>query len=484
MYRKAILSGLITGIILSAIPVCAAQPKNFQYACNRTDETIFIKEKRSSDAANLAVLEPDAICRILENGTKWTKVFSGGFTGFVRTDDLSTEILKQDAEDGVVFEQNAAIYEYPNSGSKPISARNRGASEKITGNENKNWIEVEFIGLDGSNLSGWVKKENITEARIVKDAEPYYTVVKEETKQDEDRDVIQATHAEDEAVPDTQKEEQGETQREDESDYTLSGMNPMDQEMHEPEPVPQNETVETETAPETQQPGSTVTGTIPEPTQEPENTELQQSDIEINIVQATEQSNQASENITLTDEVNVTEAISETPENSIEKPENDQEEITPDFQTEAPPAEESSTPVTQAVPEETSEKTEEEPKDTAWHGEKLNKHAGTVMGPSGKETYYNLPMDNIISGVQEGGWIYKTVKDEYKKNLAGKYWVREDGVKMLGDYVIVAANLSTHPRGSLVETSLGQGIVLDTGGFATDTRNPYRSSQIDLAAQW
>ena len=96
----------------------------------------------------------------------------------------------------------------------------------------------------------------------------------------------------------------------------------------------------------------------------------------------------------------------------------------------------------------------------------LTASAGVTQGPSGKETYYNLPMGgvvNIMRGMGNG--------DEY--------WVRDDGVKMLGDYVIVAANLDTHPRGSLVETSLGTGIVCDTGGFAYS--DPY---QIDVATAW
>ena len=83
-----------------------------------------------------------------------------------------------------------------------------------------------------------------------------------------------------------------------------------------------------------------------------------------------------------------------------------------------------------------------------------------------KETYYNLNMDGVISIAQSQG-------------IDGEYWVREDGVKMYGDYVIVAANLDTHPRGSLVETSLGTGIVLDTGGFAASDPN-----QVDIATDW
>ena len=50
---------------------------------------------------------------------------------------------------------------------------------------------------------------------------------------------------------------------------------------------------------------------------------------------------------------------------------------------------------------------------------------------------------------------------------------------MLGDYIIVAANLEIRPRGTLVETSLGTGIVCDTGGFAA-----YNQTQIDLAVDW
>ena len=83
-----------------------------------------------------------------------------------------------------------------------------------------------------------------------------------------------------------------------------------------------------------------------------------------------------------------------------------------------------------------------------------------------KETYYNLNMEQVVTNAQEAG-------------IQGEYWVREDGVKMYGEYVIVAANLDVHPRGSTVETSLGTGIVLDTGGFATE--NP---TQIDIATDW
>ena len=103
---------------------------------------------------------------------------------------------------------------------------------------------------------------------------------------------------------------------------------------------------------------------------------------------------------------------------------------------------------------------------TRWKGPVLTRSRGTITGPSGKETYYNLNMSVIVRMMHNMGYDYE-------------YWVRDDGVKMLGDYVMVAANLNIRPSGSLVETSLGTGIVCDTGTFAK--RNP---TQIDIAVAW
>ena len=83
-----------------------------------------------------------------------------------------------------------------------------------------------------------------------------------------------------------------------------------------------------------------------------------------------------------------------------------------------------------------------------------------------RETYYNLDMSGCIQIMRDMG-------------NTDEYWIREDGCKMLGDYIMVAANLNVHPRGSLVETSLGTGIVVDTGGFAES--DPY---QVDIAVTW
>lgn len=96
----------------------------------------------------------------------------------------------------------------------------------------------------------------------------------------------------------------------------------------------------------------------------------------------------------------------------------------------------------------------------------LTPSAGVYQGPSGKETYYNLDMSGVISIAQNAG-------------INGNYWIRADGVKMYGDYVICACGFTVRPRGTIVETSLGTGICLDTGGFAQN--DPY---QIDIAVNW
>ena len=102
-----------------------------------------------------------------------------------------------------------------------------------------------------------------------------------------------------------------------------------------------------------------------------------------------------------------------------------------------------------------------------WDGEtKLNSRNGRIEGPSGQETYYNLPMGTCVYYMNLLGYDYEV-------------WVREDGVKMFGDYIMVAANLETRPKGSLVETSLGTGIIVDTGEFVN-----WNPNGIDIAVTW
>lgn len=106
---------------------------------------------------------------------------------------------------------------------------------------------------------------------------------------------------------------------------------------------------------------------------------------------------------------------------------------------------------------------------SSWSGAKLTRRAGIVTGPSGHETYYNLPMQGVVNIMRSNGFS----ASEYP------YWVREDGVKMLGPYVMVAADLSIRPRGSIVPTTLGSGIVADTGSFIN-----WDSTRLDIATSW
>lgn len=80
----------------------------------------------------------------------------------------------------------------------------------------------------------------------------------------------------------------------------------------------------------------------------------------------------------------------------------------------------------------------------------LNQYDGINYYNGILETYYNLPMEGVVDWMHSLGY-------------EGEYWVREDGVKMLGDYIMVAADYDWMPKGSIVETSLGTGMVCDTG---------------------
>lgn len=99
----------------------------------------------------------------------------------------------------------------------------------------------------------------------------------------------------------------------------------------------------------------------------------------------------------------------------------------------------------------------------------LDSFHGVFHGPSGKETYYNLPMSGVVKIMRRKGYDEQSYP----------YWVREDGVKMFGDYVMVAADLSTRPKGTILECSLGTAMVVDTGEFVNT--NPM---QLDIAVAW
>lgn len=82
-------------------------------------------------------------------------------------------------------------------------------------------------------------------------------------------------------------------------------------------------------------------------------------------------------------------------------------------------------------------------------GKTIDPVCGVFQGPWLKETYYNLDMSYCIEIMKVHFGIDKG------------YWVREDGVKMYGDYIMVAADTNVYPKGSIVETSLGRAMVVD-----------------------
>lgn len=64
------------------------------------------------------------------------------------------------------------------------------------------------------------------------------------------------------------------------------------------------------------------------------------------------------------------------------------------------------------------------------------------------EKYYNLNMTRVVKRAQNMG-------------IPAEYWVRDDGVKMFGPWIICAAHPSV-TRYTRLRTSLGEAIVLDT----------------------
>lgn len=95
---------------------------------------------------------------------------------------------------------------------------------------------------------------------------------------------------------------------------------------------------------------------------------------------------------------------------------------------------------------------------TAPVGGVLTPSSGVCWFNNHKETYYNLDMSGVVANAKNMG-------------IEGDYWVRGDGVKMYGSYVIVAAQMD---KGTIIETSLGTGIVLDWCQAGT----------VDLATSW
>ena len=95
----------------------------------------------------------------------------------------------------------------------------------------------------------------------------------------------------------------------------------------------------------------------------------------------------------------------------------------------------------------------------------LTAKLGTVQYEGHKETWYNLPMHNIVERA-----------DAYY-GLEGVYDVREDGVKTYNGFLMLATDWNEYPFGSVIETSLGTGIVLD---MQTTGNKQF----VDIAVDW
>lgn len=99
----------------------------------------------------------------------------------------------------------------------------------------------------------------------------------------------------------------------------------------------------------------------------------------------------------------------------------------------------------------------------------LTAAGGVFYGPAGKEKWYALDMTNVVKYMRDHGYP----EDAYP------YHVREDGVKMFGPYVMVAADTTVLPKGAEIETSLGIGLVVDHCVEAERV-----SGLIDIATTW
>ena len=94
----------------------------------------------------------------------------------------------------------------------------------------------------------------------------------------------------------------------------------------------------------------------------------------------------------------------------------------------------------------------------------LTASLGRVIYNGHTETWYNLPMNKVVD------------RTDQALGTSDLYWVRDDGVKMYGPWVICAAHPSV-VRYSRIQTSLGEGIILDT-------HTAGNMDLIDIAVNW
>lgn len=98
----------------------------------------------------------------------------------------------------------------------------------------------------------------------------------------------------------------------------------------------------------------------------------------------------------------------------------------------------------------------------------LNKRMGVNYFNGQRETYYNLRMTGVIRLLDDMGIPH------------GEYWVRDDGAKMLGEYIMLATDTNRIPKGTIWETSLGTGMIVDHCSGSES----YSGVWIDVAVNW
>lgn len=107
---------------------------------------------------------------------------------------------------------------------------------------------------------------------------------------------------------------------------------------------------------------------------------------------------------------------------------------------------------------------------------------GYYQGELGVESYYNLNLANseaIVNTMRCLGYSEK----EYP------FWLREDGVYMLGDYIMCCTD-DEYKYGDIVPTSLGKGIVCDHSSFGRHIDISYGDERIvgtyilDIYTDW
>ena len=94
---------------------------------------------------------------------------------------------------------------------------------------------------------------------------------------------------------------------------------------------------------------------------------------------------------------------------------------------------------------------QENEKEWWWEGEKLSVDNPEVEGPSGIETFFNEDVSKLVENAKEG--------------YIGEYWVRSDGVKMFGEYIICKCKYESNeyhptlPVGTVIPTTIGVALV-------------------------